>query len=93
MRLGARVRQLEARGVAAPALVREWVAFLTLLRERCAFTSDDGGPLFQYTDAAIAAEARYYAGRGIPATIGDWFGHLRDVAADEGGDDATTHTA
>ncbi len=98
MRLQARVRQLEARGGAAPALVREWTEMLTRLRASLAdyytkYADDpEKEPLYQVSDAEIAAEARYYAERGIPATLTDWFRHLREVAASEGGEDAATHT-
>jgi len=47
---------------------------------------------YQVSDAEIAAQARYYAERGIPATLTDWFRHLREVAASEEGEDAATHT-
>jgi len=98
VRLQARVRQLEARGGAVPALVREWTDILTRLRASLAdyytkYADDpEKEPLYQVSDAEIAAEARYFAERGIPATVTGWFRYMEEVAASEGGEDAATHT-
>ena len=90
MRLQARVRQLEARGEAAPALVREWTAMLTQMRAAFAnyyANHTDELPMeppYQVSDAEIVAHARDLAMRGIPATFTDWFRYLEEVAASGG---------
>jgi hypothetical protein len=76
VRLGTRLDRLERDIRGDPARVREWEAFLTAViafgQERADVTPEMA--------ARIREEARYYAGRGIPATIVDWFRELHAIA-------------
>jgi len=86
MRLNTRVATLERQTSGAPALVHQWVDMLTRLSASIAATdamdsgSEAGSSARPINPDAIRAEARYYVGRGIPATFSDWLHELRAIA-------------
>ncbi len=69
MRLNTRIATLERQTSGIPALMNQWVDMLTRLSTSLPINAD-----------RIGVEARYYAGRGIPATISDWLHELRAIA-------------
>jgi len=79
MRLNTRLNRLEREVSGDPAQVRAWEAFLTAL---IAFGQEREGVTPEMA-AQIRAEARYYAGRGIPATISDLFRLVREAKGEE----------
>ena len=81
MRLAGRIAVLERHAEGDPALYRQWLDFLTRIRAMTGHQMD------------VPAAARYFASRGIPATLCDWLQHLAVIAADTEESDATDNPA
>ncbi len=79
MRLNTRLNRLEREVSGDPALEGQWIAFMTALIAFGQGRTD----VTPEMAAQIRVEGRYYAGRGIPATISDLFRLVREAKGEE----------